>query len=117
MSRQIANVLLDANVTPDRIAREGIRGETAARIASARAAGRELKLVACADGRGSAAKVSVQLLELEPGDPLAALDGPGNALELDTWPLGRVVITQRDGGLEQTAYALLSDLITLRRRL
>ena len=62
-------------------------------------------------------EASVSLRELESGDPLAALDGQGNALEIDTWPAGRIVITQRDGGLEKTAYALLSDLITVRRRL
>jgi len=56
------------------------------------------------------------LQELDPADPLAILDGPANALEIDTWPLGRIVITERDGGLEQTAYALLSDLVTVARR-
>jgi homoserine dehydrogenase len=50
-------------------------------------------------------------------DPLAALDGQGNALELDTWPLGRIVVTQRDGGLEKTAWALVGDLITIARRI
>jgi homoserine dehydrogenase len=32
---------------------------------------------------------------------------------LDTDILGRVVITQRDGGLEKTAYALFADLMTI----
>jgi homoserine dehydrogenase len=61
-------------------------------------------------------RAAVELQELAPDDPLAVLDGQGNALELDTWPLGRVVITQRDGGLEKTAYALLADLISVARR-
>jgi homoserine dehydrogenase len=56
-------------------------------------------------------------MELAPDDPLAMLDEQGNALEIDTWPLGRIVITQRDGGLEKTAYALLSDLVTVARRI
>jgi homoserine dehydrogenase len=38
-----------------------------------------------------------------------------NALFLETDLLGRVGITQLDGGLTQTAYALLSDLIAVRR--
>ena len=53
--------------------------------------------------------------ELAADDPLAILDGQANALELHTWPLGRIVITQRDGGLEKTAYALVADLVTLAR--
>ena len=112
----LANVLLDAGTTPLAVAREGIGPSTGARAIAARAAGRRLKLVAHGSGRGSAASTRVRLEELDADDPLAGLDGQGNALELDTWPLGRVVITQRDGGLEKTAYALLSDLVTVARR-
>lgn len=107
----LANVLLDADMTPLLVAREGIGPETAARALAARARGRRLKLVASARGRGSAAACAVELQELAPDDPLSTLDGQANALELDTWPLGRIVITQRDGGLEKTAYALLNDLV------
>jgi homoserine dehydrogenase len=113
----LANVLLNADLTPQRVVRQGITSEVAARVASARASGRELKVVAQASGRGPDTAASVQLTEVEPDDPLASLEGPANALELNTWPLGRVVIMQRDGGLEQTAYALFSDLVRVRRRL
>jgi formyl-CoA transferase/CoA:oxalate CoA-transferase len=106
----LANVWLDARMTPRAVVREGIGPATAARARSAREAGRRLKLVA--EGRRHEGRVeaSVGLRELEAGDPLAALDGQGNAVEIDTWPTGRIVITQRDGGLEKTAYALLGDL-------
>jgi homoserine dehydrogenase len=53
--------------------------------------------------------------ELAADDPLAMLRGMSNALYLDTDLLGRVGITQLDGGLTQTAYALLSDLVTVHR--
>jgi len=39
-----------------------------------------------------------------------------NALVLQTDLLGEIAICQLGGSLTQTAYALLSDLITLRRR-
>lgn len=112
----LANVWLDADMTPLLVRREGIHADTAERARAVRASGRRLKLVAHAAGRGSQARAAVELQELAPDDPLAVLDGQGNALELDTWPLGRVVITQRDGGLEKTAYALLSDLVTITKR-
>ena len=112
----LANVLLDAETTPRRVAREGIGPSTVGRVIEARARGCRLKLVASGSGRGQAAVVSVSLEELRADDPLAILDGQANALELDTWPLGRIVITQRDGGLEKTAYALLTDLVTVARR-
>ena len=112
----LANVLLDADTTPRLVRREGIGPATAARVRAALDAGRRLKLIARAARLDSRVDTGVALEELEPGDPLAALDGQGNALELDTWPLGRIVITQRDGGLEKTAYALVSDLVTVARR-
>jgi homoserine dehydrogenase len=110
-------VLLDGGMTPKQVLfREGINEATGARAVAARAAGRRLKLVARGSGRGADASVEVRLEELALDDPLAMLDGQGNALELDTRPLGRIVITQRDGGLEKTAYALVTDLFTIADR-
>jgi len=112
----LANVLLGANTTPLRVAREGVSEATGERARRARAEGRRLKLVASGTGRGTNARVGVALQVLPLDDPLAILDGQANALELDTWPTGRIVITQRDGGLEKTAYALLADLVAVCQR-
>jgi homoserine dehydrogenase len=57
----------------------------------------------------------VRPVELPQDDLLAGLRNTSNALILDTDTLGRVVISQLDGGLLHTAYALLSDLLTIRR--
>ena len=113
----LANVLLGAAITPHDVAREGIGAATAgARAIAALASGRRLKLVASATGLGRRRARVGAARALDAADPLGSLDGQSNALELDTWPLGRIVITQRDGGLEQTAYALFSDLVTVARR-
>jgi homoserine dehydrogenase len=112
----LANVLLDSDTTPHSVVREGIGPATGARAIEARTRGRRVKLVASGSGRGAAVQLRVGLEELAADDPLAILEGQANALELDTWPLGRIVITQRDGGLEKTAYALLADLVTVARR-
>jgi homoserine dehydrogenase len=63
--------------------------------------------------RAGRVEAAVRLETLPADDPLATLDGQANALEIDTDILGRVVITQRDGGLEKTAYALFADLMTV----
>ena len=112
----MANVWLDARTTPTAVPREGIGPETASRAVAALASGRRLKLVASGSGRGPDAAVRVRLEELDATDPLAIAAGQANALELDTWPLGRLVITQRGGGLEKTAYALLTDLVAVAKR-
>jgi homoserine dehydrogenase len=54
-------------------------------------------------------------VELDAGDPLAQVTGMQNLLVLRTDLLGDVGIHQLDGGLTQTAYALLTDLVTIAR--
>jgi homoserine dehydrogenase len=116
----MANVWMDARLTPQDVRREGISASDAARVTQAIGRGQRVKLVgrATRTAAGVEAAVqridaSVQLEELAADDPLGSLDGQANALELDTDVLGRVVITQRDGGLEKTAYALFADLMTV----
>jgi homoserine dehydrogenase len=112
----LANVWLDARMTPAAVAREAVTPDTGRRARAARDAGRRVKVVASAS-RTDAGDVAaaVQVVELPADDPLAILDGQANALEIDTWPLGRIVVMQRDGGLEKTAYALVADLVTVAR--
>jgi homoserine dehydrogenase len=108
----LANVLLGARVTPHDVDRIGIGPDSASRARDALTRGRRLRLVASAE-RGE--RPVVRPMELPQNDMLAGLTGTANALILDTDTLGRVAITQLDGGLTHTAYALLSDLITIRR--
>lgn len=113
----LANVLLDARTSPRAVHRIGITEADGARARHAIAHGRRLKLVASAvredDGR---IVTAVGPIELPASDPLAGLDGKANALVLDTDLLGRIAVCQLEGNLTHTAYALLSDLLTIRRR-
>jgi homoserine dehydrogenase len=109
----LANVFLDARVTPHDIDRTGIGPDTAARARAAVANGQRLRLVASASRTG---RPSVRLIELPPDDLLAGLRGTANALILETDTLGQVAISQLDGGLTHTAYALLTDVIAIARR-
>jgi len=111
----LANVLLGARLTPALVAREGVRHVTPARAAAARAAGRRLKLVVQAEGLGRDARARVKLEELSGDDLLAGLEGQQNALVLETDLLGELAVVQRGSGLTPTAYALLSDLVTIGR--
>ncbi len=112
----LANVWLDAGITPLDVVREGVDRSTAERARAALQQGKRLKLVARASRSGDRVNAAVELAELDATDPLAILDGDSNAIEVDTWPAGRIVITQRDSGLEKTAYALLADLVTAATR-
>lgn len=112
----LANVLMGARTTPHAVDRTGIGPESAARAVDARRRGRRLRLVAAAQRAGTAVHVTVRPVELPAGDLLASLRGMANALVLETDLLGEIAVCQLEGGLTQTAYALLSDLITVQRR-
>jgi homoserine dehydrogenase len=109
----LANVFFGARVTPHDVTRTGIGPDTSERAQHAVANGRRLRLIASAR-RGE--RPSVQLVELPQDDLLAGLRGTANALILETDLLGRIAVSQMDGGLVQTAYALLGDVIAAARR-
>ena len=113
----LANVLMDAGLTPQDIDRTGIGPESAPLALEVRTRGRRLRLVASAsrtpDGQVSG---SVRPVELPDDDLLARLRGKSNALILQTDLLGDIAIHQLGGDVTMTAYALLSDLVALRRR-
>jgi homoserine dehydrogenase len=112
----LVNVLLRESVTPRSIDRTGIRDLTTEQLQAAVQRGRRIRLVAQAERRDGHVTMSVGPVELDGGDPLASLTGMQNLLILQTDMLGQIGIHQLEGGLIQTAYALLSDLITIAKR-
>jgi len=113
----LANVLMDGDLTPQAVDRTGIGPESAEAAREAMRRGTRVRLVASAERRGAVIEARVAPTELPATDPLAMLRGQANALVLRTDLLGEVAITQLEGGLTQTAYALVSDLVDVRRRL
>ena len=111
----LANVLLDADLTPHDVARTGLRSVDPASARAARAAGRAVKLVASAERRNGHVAAAVRPVELPGDDPLARLDDTAKGLLLDTDLLGTIQITKSASGPAHTAYALLADLIALHR--
>ena len=65
------------------------------------------------EGNRLAARVGPESLAAD--DLLAGVEGQQNALILHTDLLEEIAIVQRSGSLTQTAYALLSDLVTIAR--
>jgi len=113
----LANVLLDAGITPREIDREGLGPRVEAQVRAARDRGMRLKLIARASRDGSRVRAEVRLREVEPGGPFGSLAGPANAIRIDTDVVGPILITQLEGSLTATAYALVSDLVRVSRRL
>jgi homoserine dehydrogenase len=113
----LANVLMDGRITPHDVERRGLGADTGAAARQAVAGGRRLRLVAAAVRRpDGSVTATVKPVALAADDFLARIRGTANALVLETDLLGQIAICQLGGDLTQTAYALLSDLITIRRR-
>jgi homoserine dehydrogenase len=113
----LANVLMDARITPHEVRRRGLDAGSAEAARRALNGGRRLRLVAAAARRADGGvDASVAPCELPADDLLAGLRGQANALVLRTDLLGEIAICQLDGSLTQTAYALVSDLVTIRKR-
>jgi len=109
----LANVLMGGRLRPEAIPREGIATLDIARVRMARARGVHVKQVArgwVEDGRVRAA---VRVEELPPDHILAGVEGTSNAILARTDLLKEILISERHPGVEQTAFALYSDLIAI----
>ena len=109
----LANVLMGGHLRPEAVPRQGIAGIGAPRVRGAHALGRRVKQVARGwkEGREVCASVTVEELPLE--HPLAGIDGTSNALLARTDMLKEILVSERNPGLRQTAFAVYSDLIAI----
>lgn len=108
----LANVAMDAGITPADVERESLRDVPAERIRAARAAGRRLRLVTSV-WRDDAGRVRGRLraAELSIDHPLAPVGAESLGVVLHTDLMGDVVVCERDGLVPQTAYGVYADLL------
>ena len=109
----LANVLMGGHLRPETLPRQGIAGISAARVQGARALGRRVKQVARGWTEGREVRASVTLEELPLDHPLASIEGTSNGLLARTDMLKELLISERNPGLRQTAFAVYSDLIAI----
>lgn len=109
----LANVLMNANITPYEVNRSGITGITEEEITSARRRGRYLKLVCRAKTENGNIKASVGVEELLENHHFSAVSGSGSILRIETDLMNPIMVTQEDPNLYDTAYGVLDDLLTL----
>ena len=108
-----ANVLMDADVVPLNVERKGIRDITVEALHAAAESQQAVRLVSRAAIRESVLKLSVGPERVPLASPIGATQGTSNALVLNTDLMGDIAVFESNPGVEQTAYALLSDLLTI----
>jgi homoserine dehydrogenase len=110
----LANALLGAAVTPGRVRRRGIGGIAPRDVRQALRERARLRLVVRGRRAGRQVRVTVGPERIPFGDPLSG-SGPDAALVLETDLMGEIGVFERGATVDQTAYALLSDLIEVVR--
>ncbi len=107
----LANALLDVPLRVADVKRTAITPAVAREAASAAKRGRRVRPVVSVTRQGAAFAPAT----LQPEDPLFAVDGFSMALELETDVAGKLVVSLHDPHVEQTAFALLADLVEVAR--
>jgi homoserine dehydrogenase len=109
----LANVLMRADTRPARVDRQGIRGITHEQLKAAADEDCAIRLVARAYASTAGLKLNVAPETVPLSSPLGAAKGRTNVLILRTDLMGQLAMFEIDPGIEQTAYALLSDLLKI----
>jgi homoserine dehydrogenase len=92
---------------------EGIEAITPTDLESARFLGYRVKLLAKAARAGNGFAQSVRPTLMQQDHPIARIDGPLNAVVIDSAPVGRLTLTGRGAGSGPTASAVAADLLDL----
>lgn len=110
----IANALMGADVRPKDVGRRGVGGVTPGAVRRALQRGRRIRLVVRGKRSGGRVLVSVSPEEIPQGDLLVS-PGADGVLVIETDLMGEIGLWEGAGGVDQTAYALLSDLVHVAR--
>jgi len=109
----LANVLMDSRITPQEVSTRGITRLTPDRVREIAATGKTVRLVSRGkrSGRGVSLRVRAEVLRRD--DLLACTPGTTNLLLFHTDLMGTFGTVSIDPAVEQTAYGVFSDLVSL----
>src|SRR6516165_899189 len=111
----LAGLAFHTRVTAADVHREGITEVTAADIASARALGRIVKLLAICERSGDGVAVRVHPAMIPRSHPLAAVGGAYNAVFVEAQSAGQLMFYGAGAGGTPTASAVLGDIVAVAR--
>jgi homoserine dehydrogenase len=113
----LANVWMDARVTPLSVDRRGIGRLTPERLLSLKEQGKTVRLVSRARSTALGIRLRVRAEVMAESDVLATARETSSLLLLDTDLMGTVGMLEINPGVEQTAYGVFSDLVDIAKTL
>lgn len=112
----LANVLMDAQTTPQDVDRKGIGRITPERLAELAAKDKTVALISRGHRSGAGVKLRVRAEVLDRNDILASMRGTSNLLQIETDLMGTIGVYTLHPGVAQTAYGVFSDLVEVSAR-
>jgi homoserine dehydrogenase len=110
----LANVLMDARTTPQLVTTRGIARLTPERVMEMAREGKTVRLVSRGRRTSGGVSLRVRAEVLERSDLLACTPGTSNLILFHTDLMGTFGTVSISPGVEQTAYGVFSDLVSLR---
>ncbi len=110
----LANVLMDARLSPERVERRGIAGIDKAALDDARSRGKCVKLV-CRAHRDESGAVRARVMpeEIDEMSVYANVSGASSVISITTDLMGKLTIIEHDPTIVQTAYGVFHDILQL----
>lgn len=112
----LANNLLDGRLIPSQVKRTGLRNISLEEIRTAATMGTPIRLVSYAHAKDGLITAEVSPQQIDINDALHIAVGTTSVLSLETSAMGSITLVEHEPTVIQTAYGILSDLITILRQ-
>jgi homoserine dehydrogenase len=109
----LANVLMDARTTPQAVSTRGIGKLTTERVQEMAREGKTVRLVSRATRNGAGVNLKVRAVVMDRTELLACTPGTSNLILFETDLMGTFGTVSIEPGVEQTAYGVFSDLVSV----
>jgi homoserine dehydrogenase len=113
----IVNVIMGGEITPMNVERMGIAHLTQGDIEAAKHGGKKIKLLCEGYRADGTVKGRVSPKLFDKADIFSNIDSTSSILSITTDLMGEICILERNPEIQQTAYGIYSDLLTLIKRL
>jgi homoserine dehydrogenase len=109
----LANTLLKGHLTPQEVQREGIRDLSLDNIRAAARADSPFHLVSSAKRKNGIIFAEVRPERISTHDILHTDETTTSVISLETEAMGKITLIEHKPGIQQTAYGVFSDLVTI----
>jgi homoserine dehydrogenase len=113
----LLNVLMDTNINPTEIDRQGISHITLDEVKNAKDKHCKIKLLCEGYVEDDIVKGRVHPVYISSNDTFSSIDATSSILSITTDLMGEVQIIEKNPEIQQTAYGIYSDLLTLIKNL